>query len=272
MNQEEIIEKYNKLKQFRILLDKSIINHKKIKITEFLKNLRINDERVNNNLNINFPLYSAPIKEIYGSQLMNYYDEIYIDSQFIANPNNSTIINCQLTHELLHSLSNDELGRIYFFGHLVDENYLGIDEATTQLLTEEIEGYYLDEKNDSRFYFIKNIMRILKVVISEEHLIKQYLNIDNSFENEINALMNDNDWLNRFSIMIKKYYIFKGNKNHIDDLKILEQEIIERTLQVIDRQISYDSNVYKKIVSEFEKINSDFLEKYNILKNKSFNL
>lgn len=272
MTPEEVLEKYNKLKQNSNSLDKGILESKKSKISTYLKNVRINDSRVNNNLYFDIQLYSAPVREIYNSTFIYYYDAIYLDKEFISNPQNTNIVNCQLTHEILHCLNNDEKGRQYFFGHLVDQNYIGIDEATTQLFTEDIEQTYLTEQQDSRLYFIKNIMRILKIVFGQDLLFKQYLNINNEFENTVNNLMNNEQWIKDFALMMTKYYTLKSQKLDLENIKILEQEIIAKIFEIIDKQLLYDSTVYQRINNEFANINSNFLYDYNIITEKSLKI
>jgi len=272
MTPEEVLEKYNNLKENSNLLDKQILESKKSKISTYLINTGINDLRVNNNLFFDIQLYSAPVREIYNSTFIYYYDAIYLDKQFISNPINANVVNCQLTHEILHCLNNDEKGRQYFLGHLVDQNYVGIDEATTQLFTEDIEQTYLTDQQDSRLYFIKNIMRILKAIFGQDLLLKQYLNINNEFENTVNNLMNNEQWVKDFALMMTKYYTLKSQKSDLENIKILEKEIIAKTFEVIDKQLLYDNTIYERISNEFANIKSNFLYDYNILTGNSLKI
>lgn len=189
-------------------------------------------------------------------------------------PQNKDITNCQITHEFLHGLNTDENNRSYIFGHLAVEavrKYVGVDEGVTQMITEDIEQKYLPKEED-HYYFLKNIMRIFKVLIGEQKIVNQYLNLGNEFENEVNKVMNDESWFYNFALLMEKYNnLYKKKRQDKQEYKeetnLLEKEILVKVSDLISSKIIINSNILEELKEEFETRNLSFLNDYNILQN-----
>jgi len=183
-------QEYEELIKTRKYLDYNIIKDKKRNSWNYFRSLDICLKNLEKNMTNNIFLYSAPLKEIHGTNMANWPiingSEIYLDTCFLLDNANIEIINCQLTHEVLHSLSRKIGGGKNWFNHNEDI-YEGIDEFTTQFFTEEIEKTELNEKEDY-LYFGKNIMRNLSDIIGIDKLSSQYLNNDRNFEVTFNSL------------------------------------------------------------------------------------
>lgn len=194
--------------------------------------------------------------------------DIYIDENFAVN--NLDITNIQITHEVLHGLSQMKDGNQYFFGHKYDGNknnvFHGIDEATTQLFAEEIENKRLSSEDDY-LYFIKNVMRIMKVIFGVDKLANQYLNNTNEFENEFNKLSNNN--FNYFIKIINDNYILSKKNNYnkltkkeMDLLKSNQEEILNFVELLIFKSLENNPDIKNKINKELKLEN--FRELYII--------
>ena len=273
-NDSEELERFNLLREKSKILDKGILLEKRDKTLKYLKNIGINNQRTINNINSDVQIYSAPVTEIYGCTFMQYDGCIYLDEKFISNPQNKDITNCQITHEFLHGLNTDENNRSYIFGHLAVEavrKYVGVDEGVTQMITEDIEQKYLPKEED-HYYFLKNIMRIFKVLIGEQKIVNQYLNLGNEFENEVNKVMNDESWFYNFALLMEKYNNLDKKKRqdkqeYKEETNLLEKEILVKVSDLISSKIIINSNVLEELKKEFETRNLSFLNDYNILQN-----
>jgi len=84
--------------------------------------------------------------------------------------------------------------------------------------------------------------------------------------------MNNEQWVKDFALMMTKYYTLKSQKSDLENIKILEQEIIAKTFEVIDKQLLYDNTIYERISNEFANIKSNFLYDYNILTGNSLKI
>lgn len=263
-------EKYNYLIQNRFQLDNTILMAKKKLIIDNIK-------RINNNINLsdwlnkNIPMFVAPVSKIHRGRLIvqptDIGEEIYIDKEFYDNPEKKNIIIHQLTHELLHTIcrirkKENTIATRYFSHDWYDNDgiYLGIDEATTQMFTDEFENYKLSKEEDPNFYFIKNIMRIMKVIIGEDKLLMQYLNYNNEFEESFNYISNNkftefatniNKIYNLMYIISKNKEVSKEASKEIEDLKRAQNIILNITQQIINEQAKKNSNLQIMLEQEF---------------------
>lgn len=119
----------------------------------FFRRFNISLNNLTRNLSKEISVFSASVHKIHGSRMLNWPvsngSEIYLDRDFYNNPYNNDIVNCQITHELLHSLSELRDPLQYFMGHRIEIDaatnlpkqslYTGINEATTQMFAEMIE-------------------------------------------------------------------------------------------------------------------------------------
>ena len=266
-----INEQYQELLKYRKNQPSNILVEKQRNAWAYFRNIA-NVTNLEKNINSNSPLYYAPLKQIHGSNMVSWPvqngSEIYVDEEFAAN--NETLVNIQLQHEILHNLANRVNGNQSFFGYAYDgsgkSNYIGINEATTQMFAEDIIGLRLDEET-YYLYFIKNIMRIIKALFGKELLAGQYLNNDLNFTNAFNnrtsykfepfaQLMNDIYYLSRE----KKYKSL--SENQIEELTKKQQSILDFTSGLI-YQFSKDN---KDIVNDvcFEIQDNLFIKKLNL--------
>lgn len=266
-----INEEYQELLKYRKIQPSNILVEKQRHAWAYFRNIT-NVTNLEKNININSSLYYAPLKKIHGSNMVSWPvqngSEIYIDEEFAIN--NRELVNIQLQHEILHNLANCINGKQSFFGYLYDgsgkSNYIGINEATTQMFAEDITGLRLDEETDY-LYFIKNIMRIMKVLFGKELLAGQYLNNDLGFTSTFNdktsykfepfaLLMNEIYYLSRE----KKYRSL--DENQIDELIKKQQSLLDFTSGLIHQ---FSKNNEEIINDVYFEIQDDlFMKKLNL--------
>ena len=280
-------EKHNYILSNRRPINNSLLFRKKKLIQEKIriidKNIDISDW-----VNKDIYLYVIDMTPMSKGRLFFYSangeDEVYIDYNFLKDNSNYEVIIHQLTHELLHSLCQFmNQKKIYqTFNHNWfddDRIYRGIDEATTQMFTDEFETKKLNEEQDSNFYFIKNIMRILKVIIGEKELLLQYLNRSDSFEQSFNNISN-NKFI-EFSKLINKIYclnyeIFNKLKLRLDystdtiELNDLKKEVIYIVNDIIKDSLILIPDLHNQLETEFSDNNfyEEYFDVYNLNKSK----
>ena len=265
-------EQYNELLKYRKAQPLDIIHRKKRMAWEYLRNL-VTVSNLEQNLNKGFSLFYAPIKQIRGSNMTCWpfqdgSKEIYIDETFALN--NPQIIEIQTTHEVLHGLSQMKYGNQYFFGHQYQGNgqsiYSGIDEATTQLFTEDIEQQRLSEDEDY-LYFVKNVMRVMKVIFGVDKLANQYLNNNTQFEQEFDKITNGK--FSSFASMMNEVYTLCKIKHYAklsdEDMKLLDtrkEQIINFTKVLIDSYLKVNRQLVQELVKELQDEN--LLRKFGV--------
>ena len=218
-----IAEEYNELLKTRKKLNDDAWRYKLRAIWEHFKDM---EDVAVNNLETAIPkvlgVYLAPHRRIHNSNMAcwpvldnkgNVYFEIYIDEDFYRE--NPHIVAIQLIHELLHAVSGFKDNQQYFFGHTHDsgnmKEYIGIDEAITQIFAEDIANERLTKEEDY-LYFIKNIMRIMKILFGKEKLANQYLNNYQEFEIEFNRITNYR--FARLNKMINNIYVLSKKERY----------------------------------------------------------
>ena len=267
-------EQYKRLEQTRMLLNPRIVPIKKESIRKYFREFNnIDLANLEKKMKRNIILYRAPLIQIHGSNMVNWTtnigDEIYIDLEFLTKRENDDIIKQQLTHEIMHSLCRKDDKKM-LFGHIIDNNnsYLkGINEAVTQVFTDDIEGKVLEEKDDY-LYFVKNIVRILKNSLDVSLLANQYLNNNIAFEDKFNEISDDNfngfaRVINEIYLLSKKKYYFSIDESAENDLIANQKLILEFINVFIEKVSNNDLNVLEKIKKDFN--NKDFLKNINIL-------
>lgn len=264
-------EQYVELQKYRKIQSSEIINNKKRNVWEFFRSLT-NVSNLEKNLSSNFLLYIAPLKQIRGTNMVTWpvgtNIEIYVDEIFSIS--NHELVEIQLTHEVLHGLSETVDGKQYFFCHEYDgsgdSKYLGINEATTQMFTEDIEQIRLDEKTDY-LYTIKNIMRIMKSLFGVKFIADQYLNNANRFEDEFNiaadfkfepfvALVNDVYKLSKTN--------FYGSltPEQLEKLQVKQTNLLNFTANLIHQFSQNNSSIINTICDELK--DEKFQERLNL--------
>lgn len=228
-------------------------------------------------LNTQIPLYVAPIHLFSKGRLCVYPTEsgeiIYVDDDFYNNQENKDVITHQFTHELLHSLRQvkkyaDDKITTKLFCHAwyeYDKVLTGIDEAITQMFTDDFEEFRLDKAQDKNFYFIKNIMRFMKVMIGEEKLLMQYLNYNQEFEKEFDRI-SDNKFV-EFATLINDIYNLEYKNKTNEEILLLEskkQQIVSIVKTMIDKTKEKNPDIVKLISDDLQ--NDDFLDEYGFSK------
>ena len=252
-------EEYKQLQTYRQKLNINM-TLKRTNIYNFFNSINIDMSNISRNLSKSVTVYQAPLEKIHGTKLVNWPikngAEIYIDNDYITNKNNHKIINCQLTHELLHTISELRNPNQNFFGHQLEFDtttqnykpniYTGINEATTQMFTEMIENTELTETEDY-LYFLKKTMEKLANIIGIDKLASQYVNNDRNFEAEFNKITNGK--LDTFAtmnfdtfatIMNSIYNISKRQK--YETISEKEKEMLQIQKQEINKIIILLSN------------------------------
>lgn len=268
-------EQYNELLKYRKQQPLDVINNKKRMAWEYFRNFVL----VNNleqNMIKSFNLFYAPVRQIRGSNMVCWpfqdgSKEVYIDETFALN--NPQITNIQTTHEVLHGLSQMKDGNQHFFGHQYQGNgqsvYTGLDEATTQLFAEDIEQCHLSESEDY-LYFVKNVMRVMKVIIGADKLANQYLNNNNMFEQKFDSLTNGK--FSSFASVMNEIYALSKTKHYAklndSDMKLLDtrKEQVISFVQGLVKSISKNnSQLLQSLTLEIQDEN--FLNKIGVKKN-----
>lgn len=269
-------EQYNELQKYRKAQPLDIINSKKRMTWEYFRNF-VPVSNLEQNLSKGFSLYYAPVKQIRGSNMTCWpfqdgSKEIYIDETFALN--NPQITKIQTTHEVLHGLSQMKDGNQYFFGHQYQGNgqsiYSGIDEATTQLFAEDIEQQRLSEDEDY-LYFVKNIMRVMKVIFGVDKLANQYLNNNTQFEREFDKLTNGK--FSSFASMMNEVYTLSKTKHYAklsdEDMKLLDTrkgQVVNFTKVLVETLSKTNPQLTKELIAELK--NENLLSKLGIKSNK----
>lgn len=269
-----IEEQYQELLKYRKIQPSSILINKKANAWEYFRNLtNVSLRNLENNLRNNIQMYYAPLRQIHGSNLVCWPvkngDEIYIDEEFALK--NELLANIQLQHEVLHCLANRINGEQSHFGYVYDRksgksNYIGINEATTQMFAEDISGIRLNEKTDYLF-FIKNIMRVMKVLFGEELIAGQYLNNNIDFTLRFNDLTSYK--FEPFSLLMNDvYYLSKNkmygslNEKQIEELNKKQQILLIFTTNLINQFEKNDKDIVRKVCQEIQDYS--FLDNLNL--------
>lgn len=268
-------EQYAELQKYRKSQSLDEIKNKKRMAWEYFRIL-VSVSNLEQNLNKGFSLFYAPLRQIKGVNMCCWpckdgSKEIYVDEDFALN--NSKITNIQMTHEVLHGLSQMKGANQYFFGHQCQENdqsiYTGIDEATTQLFAEDIEQQRLKEKEDY-LYFVKNIMRVMKVIFGVDKLANQYLNNNNQFEQEFNKTTNGKfdafvKFMNDVYILSKEKYYSKLNVGDIQLLDTKKEQIANFVKELINSNSKTKPQLSQILFVEI--LDKDFLDKIGVRQN-----
>ncbi len=273
-----IQEQYNELVRYRKIQSMDVINEKKRKAWEYFRK-RVPVMNLEKNLRDEFSFYYAPVRQIRGSSLVCWpfpnRTEIYADETFALD--HLELVRLQLTHEILHGLSETRDGKQFTFGYpYIDSEsiYTGINEACTQVFAEDIEQTRLSESEDY-LYFIKNIMRVMKVLIGEDKLANQYLGNDTSFEESFNRLtenkfMDFAQFMNRVYTLDKNKKYHRGNFTDQDEqiLSIYKEQIVDFTKNLIEKNSKINPQLIVSIKKELQ--DEEFLRKIGLSKEQSY--
>lgn len=228
-----------------------------VKIKDYFGTIPISLEKLQQNFNKQIFIYVGPFYK-YGGRIMctstEKKIELYIDKDY-----HFYMRNVDKNHELLHAACESLDDGKNYFGH--NEKYIGIDEATTQLFAEEIEGIELQE-DESYLWFITNVMRVNKIIFGLTCLADQYLNGTSSFESKFNSIVPKGFEMFAQN-MTTLYHLLRRKKyNGISDAEeeILinkENEMIEYLKNVIAMCSLNDTTVYERIQKSL--VNSKFM-------------
>lgn len=262
-----------------------LVNNMKQSIREyFINNGCINDS-IEQNLLVPTSIYTAPLKEIHGSRMVCWpfgnRNEIYIDKIFLNKQSSPELTKCQLTHEIIHAMIRRQNGQQYKFGHKIitqqDQNqnhnieekdvFTAFDEACTQIVAEEINGYVVDKETDS-YYLIKTIIRAIAPFIGKKELLDQFCNNNTSFEDKFNMLFNNK--FSHFAEILSIIHDLEKELKNNDNLTEQEKGQINEKLRT---QTGFISNFIKnslgielikkpEIVDEYNRMNKDDAENH----------
>lgn len=280
-------EEYKLLKNQRSELNNSneIIQALKRSIWEYFRSNECINSEIEHNMMQSVGIYIAPLKKIHGSRMVNWplingY-EIYVDAEFFQNENNQALINCQLTHETIHGMVRNKNGKPFKFGHefltqkereqshnpIERVDLTAFDEACTQIVAEEINGYVVDKETDS-YYLIKTIIRTITPFIGKKELLDQFCNNNTSFEDKFNMLFN-----NKFSdfaeVLSTIHNLEKELKNN-DKLTEQEKKQINEKLRThtgfifnfVKNSLGVELIKRPEIVDEYNRMNNDDTENH----------
>jgi len=260
------------------ILDINMLNEKKVKIFNYLNRKNIDIDFLRGKVGRCNGIFLTSLKEKHGSNLSTIpiLDEnlfyIFIDESGYLN--NEEIVHFQLTHELLHGMFNQKNNCQIHFGHSYKtkeqlDDFLsisGINEACTQMIAEDIEGKRLNSSSDY-LYDIKNIMRLMKTIVGEEFLIKQYIYNNKDFENKFN--FENNNKFNDFAHYMNEIYKYDKkrfyNKLSAEDeqyISIVKNNMYDYLINLIKK---YRPEIIKEIIDEID--DEEFLLKININQN-----
>jgi hypothetical protein len=194
-------------------------------------------------------------------------DDIYIDQEFVIDKTKESVIHQQLTHETVHSVcrTNDRK----WFGHVVthDNSFLrGINEASTQMFTDNIENHVLEEKEDY-LYFIKGVMRLMSDAIGTNYLANQLLNNNTSFEDKFNEITENkfNDFafiLNDIYKLDKAQYYTSIDNLEKERLTYHQNIILDFTTSFVKKVGEMDNAAYDRIRQD--PFSKDFITRFNL--------
>lgn len=266
-----IEEKYQELVKYRKIQPNNILIEKQRNAWEYFRRIT-NVSNIEKNINSNSPLYYAPLRKIHGSRMVSWPvqggAEIYVDEEFAID--NEELVRVQLQHEILHNLANRINGKQSFFGYEYDgsgkSNYIGLNEATTQMISEDITGVRLDEETDY-LYFVKNIMRVMKVLFGEELIVDQYINNNFNFTNAFNEKTNSK--FEPFALLMNEIYYLSIDQKYnslsngkSEELMKKEQSLLDFTSSII-KQLSKDNkDLIKDISTELQ--DDSFIKRLNL--------
>lgn len=247
-------EQYIELQKNRQQQSSDILNDKKRIAWEFFRNYTCLSN-LEKNLSSNFILYLAPLRKIYGTNLVNWpngeKNEIYVDDNFaITNPE---LTNIQLQHEVLHGLSKSNNGQELCFGHQYNKddksNYTGLNEATTQMFAEDMSGIRLDENSDY-LYTIKNVMRVIKIIFGTNDIANQYFNNSNIFEQRFNQVTSFK--FEPFVLLMNDVYMLDKKRKY----NSLTQEQIKELEDKKNKLFGFTSN----LINQFSQDNPAIID------------
>lgn len=257
MDRKEALEKMIKE---RAEMNPDIVKQRLIKIWNYFNKMNNIDKRnLKKNVEIGQRLYRAPVSQYTGGKLLNRPLEqvIYMDDEFLKE--NPDIAMFQITHEALHGVSLYRNGEKVVFGHYNTEGgsatnpYSALNEATTQMFAEAVEGKRLSE-NEDYLYYIKNIMRAVTVLFGEEKVADQYLGNNINFENDFNQFSGNK--FNYFATEMNSIYNLEHKRRYnngvlsIKDKEALEdykENINEFVVQLIAKQQEINPNTFYMI-------------------------
>ena len=254
-NEHDFKAEYNQLLNSRTALPNynELVKNLKRKAREYFRDVT-NVTNLENNMSRDIAVYSAPLLEIHGSNLVNWPvvngNEIYIDENFLKDPNNANIIVCQIMHEISHGLGDFKNGQQLFFGHGIECQ--GIEEATTQMYAEDITGIRLSEEEDYMFS-IKTFMRICKILVGEDKLASQYLNNDLSFEEKFNNISSGK--FTEFAYAMNNIYRLckqrkYGDNIDLQDLETQEANMLKFLGNIVDKKLDTRPEIVNQLENE----------------------
>ena len=253
---------YKQLSEQRKKAERDIAERSLLKIWSYFNSLKnIDKTNLLKNIQRGQALYYAPVREIKGSRLVNIpkKGEIYVDEKFMQE--HPLIATFQITHECLHGVSLVRDGEQVSFGHSAkggsDTNkYNGVLEACTQMFAEDAEGRRLSE-NEDYLYYVKNIMRAIRVVFGEDKLADQFLGNNTNFEMDFNSFSEykfedfNKDMSNIYLLERKK----ERNKLSTEEIQLLENyksNLNKSVAKLIKLKSKEKPEIYDTIVNEIQ--------------------
>lgn len=240
-------------------LDSGVLDQKKIKIENFFQEIGISTTGLHQTFQEkHFSLYEGEVRSILGSNMENFdgtdSSVIVLDKKFRNNPKNQIIINTQLTHELLHSVSILRRGKdkpYFIMGH-PEPGYSGMYEASIQMFAELIEGYQLTPEEDY-LHFVKNAMKTVSDIVHISRVARQFLNQDRSLEWEIQGLAKNLSWFPTFTSAMQTSYdcskaIWYQGADKKSELNSANKIIVEQLKQLVDAKANTDKNFKREKV------------------------
>ncbi len=243
-------------------VDKNVINISNInlekykkKIGEYIKaKLGYLPKTLSLNKNKKIEVYSGDVKNTFQTNSINNKNKIYIEKEVFEK--NKKLTEYLVMHELIHILSYKD--KETKFGGIYNWVVRDINEGITQLLTEDIMGSDLSEKEYPKHYYSKNIMKIYKVLLGEELLIEQYFSENKKFEEKFESEFNEetSDFI-IFAAQLR----FREDGHSEDNMKYLVNSHLKEKVFVSNTHTRYYSS---KLNEEFK--NNDFLDRFSIKK------
>lgn len=262
-----------------------LVNNMKQSIREYFINNGCINNSIEQNLLVPTSIYTAPLKEIHSSRMVCWpfgnRNEIYIDKIFLNKQSSSELTKCQLTHEIIHAMIRRQNGQQYKFGHKIitqqerNQNhnieekdvFTAFDEACTQIVAEEINGYVVDKETDS-YYLIKTIIRAITPFIGKKELLDQFCNNNTSFEDKFNMLFNNkfSDFAEILSIIHDLEKELKNNDNLTEQEKRQINEKLRTHTEFISNFMKNSLGIElikrSEIVDEYNRMNNDDAENH----------